>query len=65
MSLKCEFCGKKPLFGNNVSHANNKTARRWLPNIQTVKLVDKGGNKKAVRVCTSCIRSGRTMNASI
>ena len=35
MSKVCMVTGKKPLSGNNVSHANNKTRRRFLPNIQT------------------------------
>lgn len=34
MSRVCSVSGKKPLFGNNVSHANNKTRRRWQPNMQ-------------------------------
>jgi len=37
MSRKCELTGKKPIKGNNVSHANNKTKRRFLPNIKKVK----------------------------
>ena len=34
MARVCTVSGKKPLFGNNVSHANNKTRRRWQPNLQ-------------------------------
>ena len=34
MARKCEVTGKKPMVGNNVSHANNKTKRRFLPNLQ-------------------------------
>ena len=34
MSRDCEVTGKKPMVGNNVSHANNKTKRRFLPNLQ-------------------------------
>jgi large subunit ribosomal protein L28 len=34
MSRVCTVSGKKPHFGNNVSHANNKTRRRWQPNLQ-------------------------------
>jgi len=37
MSKKCELTGKNPLKGNNVSHANNKTKRRFLPNLKKVK----------------------------
>jgi len=35
MAKKCPITGKRPLVGNNVSHANNKTKRRYLPNLQS------------------------------
>lgn len=38
MSKVCQVTGKKPAVGNNVSHANNKTRRRFLPNLQTHRL---------------------------
>ena len=38
MSKVCEISGKKPISGNNVSHANNRTKRRFIPNLQNVKL---------------------------
>ena len=38
MSKVCEISGKKPMTGNNVSHANNRTKRRFIPNLQNVKL---------------------------
>jgi len=58
MAKVCAICGKKPTTGNNVSHAHNKTRRRWLPNLQTVRMAGPGGNARKVRVCTRCIRSG-------
>lgn len=57
MSRMCEICGKKPLVGYNVSHAHNKTKRRWYPNIQKVRTV-KNGQTTRMRVCTRCLRSG-------
>jgi len=57
MSRKCEVCGKRPQVGNNVSHAHNVTKRRWLPNLQRVKIV-KNGTPQKILVCTRCIRSG-------
>jgi ribosomal protein L28 len=36
MAKVCQVTGKKPMVGNNVSHANNKTKRRFLPNLQIV-----------------------------
>ena len=41
MSKKCELTGKTPLKGHNVSHANNKTKRRFLPNLKKVKFTSK------------------------
>ncbi len=38
MSRVCQVTGKKPMLGNNVSHANNKTRRRFLPNLQYRRL---------------------------
>lgn len=58
MAKRCAICGKGPVTGNNVSHAHNKTRRRWLPNLQKVRMATPGGNAKQVRVCTRCIRSG-------
>lgn len=58
MSRVCEICGKKPMSGNNISHANNKTRTTWTPNLQKMKTVDGGGSVRSVKVCTRCIRSG-------
>ncbi|MCK5595143.1 50S ribosomal protein L28 [bacterium] len=58
MSRKCTVCGKGPMAGNNVSHSNNRTRRRWLPNLQTVKALIKGEPRR-IKVCTRCIRSGK------
>ena len=41
MSKKCELTGKIPLKGHKVSHANNKTKRRFLPNLKKVKFTSK------------------------
>ncbi|RJP24732.1 MAG: 50S ribosomal protein L28 [Candidatus Omnitrophota bacterium] len=57
MARSCYFCGKGPAVGNNVSHANNKTKRRFLPNLQQVKF-KKGGQTKRVLACTRCMRTG-------
>ena len=58
MSKRCDICGKGPMVGHNVSHAHNLTKRRWLPNLQKVK-VKINGSTKRLRVCTNCIKSGR------
>lgn len=62
MSRICEICGKKPLTGNNVSHAHNVTKRRFNPNLQRVRAVLNGRTKK-IKVCTSCIKSGNVIKA--
>jgi len=58
MAKVCQICGKGPETGNNVSHAHNKTRRRWLPNLKRVRAVTVGGGTRRVRVCTRCLRSG-------
>jgi len=62
MSRMCEICGKKPLAGNNVSHAHNVTKRRFNPNLQKVRALYNGKVKKMV-VCTNCIKSGLVVKA--
>jgi large subunit ribosomal protein L28 len=62
MAQVCELCGKGPQFGNNISHAHNVTRRRWNPNLQSVKAAaPSGGGTKRVKVCTSCIKSGKVI----
>jgi large subunit ribosomal protein L28 len=63
MAKMCAICGKKPASGNNVSHAHNKSRRRWLPNLQRIK-VNLNGSVKRIQVCTSCIRSGKVEKAA-
>lgn len=63
MARRCELTGKGVMTGNNVSHAHNKTRRRWLPNLQTFKIVDEHGQRRRVRVCTRCISAGKVTKA--
>lgn len=63
MAKICEICHKGRMVGNNVSHAHNKTKTTWKVNLQSVKAVINGQNKK-VRVCTRCIRSGAIIKAA-
>lgn len=58
MSRRCDICGKGPMVGHEVSHANNKTKRRWYPNLQQVRAVV-NGTVKRIKVCTRCLRSGK------
>lgn len=63
MSKICSICGKGALKGNNVSHANNKTKRLFMPNLQTVKAKLPCGTVRRIKVCTNCIKSGRIEKA--
>ena len=58
MTRKCDLTGKLVITGNNVSHANNKTKRRFIPNLQNVSLYsDKLGKKLKFRIATSTLRT--------
>jgi large subunit ribosomal protein L28 len=57
MAYTCDVCGKRPQVGNNVSHANNKTKRRWKPNLRRVRAMQEGA-VRYILVCTRCLRSG-------
>ncbi|MBX5496453.1 MAG: 50S ribosomal protein L28 [Bryobacteraceae bacterium] len=63
MAKTCDICGRGPQFGNRISHAHNVTKRRWNVNLQSVRAVVKGASKR-LRVCTSCIKSGRIQKAA-
>jgi large subunit ribosomal protein L28 len=52
------------MFGNRVSHAHNVTNRRFNPNLQTVRAVTKGVQRR-VKVCTRCLRSGKVAKPAV
>ena len=58
MSRRCDITGKGVLTGNNVSHANNRTRRRFLPNLQESSLLsDILGSEVRLRLSTRAIRT--------
>jgi len=58
MSRVCELSGKGPMSGNNVSHANNKTRRRFLPNLNEVTLIsDILGQSFKLRISAHALRT--------
>lgn len=59
---RCYVCGKGVSFGNNVSHANNKTRRVWKPNLQVARILVKGKVTR-IRVCTGCLNAGKIQRA--
>jgi large subunit ribosomal protein L28 len=64
MSRRCDICGKGTQTGHNVSHANNKTKKVWLPNLQKIRVETPHGTKR-LSVCTQCIKSGAVKKPSV
>jgi large subunit ribosomal protein L28 len=64
MARKCQISGKGPMSGHNVSHANNKTKRRFLPNLRTVRVTLEDGTRKKIRISAKELRTLKK-NASL
>ena len=62
MAKKCIVCGKKPGSGHTVSHSNIKTKRRFMPNLQKVRILIKGKPSREY-VCTKCLKAGKIKKA--
>jgi len=70
MANVCDICGKGPQFGQNIRHKHSgswalrapKTKRRWLPNLQPVRVVHKN-TTKTLKVCTKCLKAGKVVKA--
>lgn len=60
--MKCEICGKTPMFGSNVSHSKRHTNRQFNPNVHAVTLTLDGKSKK-VKICTRCLRTQNKVKA--
>jgi len=56
MSQKCDRCGKGPMAGNNVSHSKVRTRRRFMPNLQSTRVLE-GSRWVKTTLCTRCIRT--------
>ncbi|MFQ5798109.1 MAG: 50S ribosomal protein L28 [Bacteroidota bacterium] len=63
MAKVCAVCGKKPMTGNSISHAHNRTRRRWIPNLQRIR-AHIHGSVQRVRVCAKCLKSGKVIKAA-
>jgi large subunit ribosomal protein L28 len=63
MARQCAVCGKRPAVGHSVSHSAVKTKRRFLPNLQRVRVLVNKTPRRAY-VCTDCLKSGRVARAS-
>ncbi len=62
MSRICEICGKTSQVGNHRSHALNSTKRRFHPNLQKIRVQEKG-KVKSVKICTSCLKANKVQKA--
>ena len=62
MSYKCQVCEKGPAAGKTISHSKRATNRRFLPNLQKIR-VELAGTVQRLYICTSCIRSGKVKKA--
>lgn len=71
MPRVCDVCGKGPQFGQNIRHQHSgawalrapKTKRRWLPNLQKVRVVHKH-TTRTMTVCTKCLKAGKVVKAA-
>ena len=57
MSRRCEISGKGPMAGNNVSHANNRTKRKFLPNLRSVRVTLEDGTTKKIKISAKELRT--------
>jgi len=75
MARVCDICGKGPIFGNSVVrhgrakkvggiglHTTGITKRKFLPNLQRVRVKENGGTVRR-RICTSCLKRGKVVKA--
>ena len=63
MANFCYVCNKGPATGNRVSNANNRTKRRFMPNLQRVRILENGRTVRD-RICTRCLKAGKVQKAS-
>ena len=63
MAAVCDICGRRPGTGMKVSHSHRRSKRRWLPNVQKIRVQVEGGGPKRLHVCTSCLKAGKVRRA--
>lgn len=62
MARRCAICGKGPAAGYSLSHSHVRSHRRFLPNLQRVRVLIDGVQRRA-NVCTTCLKSRRAVRA--
>lgn len=60
MAANCDVCGKGPVYGHAISHSHRRTKRRWVPNIQRVRVLV-GATPKRMNVCAGCLKGGKVV----
>ncbi len=60
--MKCANCGKGVMYGHNVSHAKNRTRKIFKPNLHVARIFI-NGNRRKMRLCTTCLRMLKTLSA--
>lgn len=68
---QCAICGKKPQFGQSIRYQHGgrwerraqHTKRRWLPNLQPVRIAV-GGSTRKIQVCVKCLKAGKVARAA-
>jgi len=63
MAKRCMISGKGPNVANNVSHANNKTKRRQMPNLRTLRVTLEDGTTRKIKVAASELRTMKKQNS--
>lgn len=57
MARRCMLSGKGPMSGNNVSHAKNRTRRKFLPNLRTVRITLEDGSTTKIKISAKELRT--------
>jgi large subunit ribosomal protein L28 len=63
MARRCAICGKDPAAGYSLSHSHIRSHRRFLPNLQRIRIMLAGAPRR-VSVCTTCLKSGRAVRVA-
>ncbi len=63
MAAVCDVCGRHPGFGMKVSHSHRRSKRRWLPNVQKLRVLTAGGTVRRMHVCAKCLKAGKVRRA--
>jgi len=63
MARRCAICGRQPVAGYSLSHSHIRSHRRFLPNLQRIRIM-LDGQPQRVNVCTTCLKSRRAVRVA-